>query len=139
MKKLLAACCVAGALVQSGCQTTETDKQAALGAVIGAGAGSVLGHNLGGGKGDNRALGAAAGAVIGGLVANEMAQRDAMQQQMNMMQQQQFIHTVWIENSNGSKTPITLRQTEGGQFIGPRGEYYQGMPSQEQLKKIYGM
>ena len=43
-----------------------------------------------------------------------------------------------VYNSNGSYTPVTLRQ-EGGSYIGPRGERYLHMPSEEQLKRIYGL
>ena len=45
--------------------------------------------------------------------------------------------TVWITNSNGSTTPVTLTR-QGGSYIGPRGEYYAAMPSNEQLRMVYG-
>ena len=45
--------------------------------------------------------------------------------------------TVWISNRNGSKTPVTLRQ-EGPNYVGPSGEYYLGMPTEEQLIMMYG-
>jgi hypothetical protein len=45
--------------------------------------------------------------------------------------------TVWITNSNGSRTVVTLRK-QGGWYIGPRGEYYAGMPANEQLRVVYG-
>jgi uncharacterized protein YcfJ len=127
-------------LTQSGCVTTSEKEQAtALGAGIGAGLGAVLGHNLGGGSGDNRALGAAAGALVGGLAGHQIGTQREQQSQLNYLQQQQFITTVWVENSNGSKTPVQLRQTDGGQYVGPRGEYYTTMPTQEQLRQVYGM
>lgn len=44
---------------------------------------------------------------------------------------------VWINNSDGSKTPITL-QKSGSSYIGPAGEKYTGLPSEEQLKLLYG-
>ena len=43
---------------------------------------------------------------------------------------------IWISNSNGSKTPITL-QKQGSAYIGPAGEKYTGLPSEEQLKLLY--
>jgi len=46
--------------------------------------------------------------------------------------------TAWITNSNGSKTPVTLKQ-EGPYYIGPSGEYYLGMPTEDQLRVLYGM
>ncbi len=45
--------------------------------------------------------------------------------------------TVWITNSNGSRTSVTLTR-EGPWYVGPRGEYYAGMPTNEQLRRAYG-
>jgi uncharacterized protein YcfJ len=130
---------LAGIVMQSGCASLTPEEQSTLiGAGIGAGLGSVLGNNFGGSRND-RELGMAAGALVGGMLGNQSAKQSAMQQQINAVQQQQFVTTVWVENSNGSKTPVVLRQTEGGQYIGPRGEYYSTMPTQDQLKQVYGM
>ncbi len=43
-----------------------------------------------------------------------------------------------VSNSNGSYTPVTLRR-EGGSYIGPRGERYLRMPTEEQLQRVYGL
>ena len=43
-----------------------------------------------------------------------------------------------VSNSNGSTTPVTLRR-EGGTYVGPRGERYLHFPTEEQLKKVYGL
>ena len=45
--------------------------------------------------------------------------------------------TVWITNSNGSQTSVSLRKSGPG-FIGPRGEWYHNMPTNEQLRMVYG-
>jgi hypothetical protein len=45
--------------------------------------------------------------------------------------------TVWITNSNGSKTSVKLTR-QGPWYIGPRGEYYTSMPTNEQLRVAYG-
>ncbi len=45
---------------------------------------------------------------------------------------------VWVMNSNGSMIPVELRRAGGGNYIGPRGEYYSGLPTNEQLRKLYG-
>ena len=45
--------------------------------------------------------------------------------------------TVWITNSNGSQTSVSLRKSGPG-FIGPRGEWYPSMPTNEQLRVVYG-
>ncbi len=141
MKQLIRWLVPAAAVMASGCVTTQQDptlQATALGAGIGAGLGAILGHNLGGG-GNDRALGAAAGALIGGTLARQHAQQAELQRRVDHLQQQQFYTTVWIQNSNGSRTPVLLRMTEGGQYIGPRGEYYPSMPTEEQLRAVYGL
>jgi hypothetical protein len=45
--------------------------------------------------------------------------------------------TVWITNSNGSHTSVQLTR-QGYGYIGPRGEYYDQMPTNEQLRVVYG-
>jgi hypothetical protein len=45
--------------------------------------------------------------------------------------------TVWITNSNGSRTSIKLTKQDPW-YIGPRGEYYTSMPTNEQLRVAYG-
>jgi hypothetical protein len=45
--------------------------------------------------------------------------------------------TIWVTNSNGSTTPVTLTR-QGTSYIGPRGEYYATMPTNEQLRMVYG-
>lgn len=47
---------------------------------------------------------------------------------------------VWITNTNGSRTPVTLtRQRDTGYYIGPKGEYYVVLPTDEQLRPLYGL
>jgi len=45
--------------------------------------------------------------------------------------------TINVQNSNGSYTPVLLRQV-GGRWVGPKGEYYDNLPSVGQLRPIYG-
>lgn len=45
--------------------------------------------------------------------------------------------TINIQNSNGSFTPVLLRQV-GTKWVGPKGEYYDNLPSVGQLRPIYG-
>jgi len=45
--------------------------------------------------------------------------------------------TVWVTNSNGSQTSVRLTR-EGAWYVGPRGEYYSQMPTNEQLRVAYG-
>ena len=46
-------------------------------------------------------------------------------------------YVVNVHNSNGSITPVTLRRA-GSRWIGPRGEEYTSLPSEAQLKPLYG-
>jgi hypothetical protein len=46
-------------------------------------------------------------------------------------------YVINIPNSDGSFTPIKLKKSDNG-YIGPQGEFYQGHPSIEQLKVLYG-
>jgi hypothetical protein len=45
--------------------------------------------------------------------------------------------TVWITNSNGSSTSVQLTRV-GSWYRGPQGEYYASMPTNEQLRAVYG-
>ena len=45
--------------------------------------------------------------------------------------------TVWITNSNGSQSSIRLTKSGPG-YLGPRGEWYPSMPTNEQLRVVYG-
>jgi len=44
---------------------------------------------------------------------------------------------VWIANSNGSRTSVRLKKSGLG-YLGPRGEWYPNMPTNEQLRVVYG-
>ena len=143
MKKVIILGVAVAMMFQAGCatETTPTQNSTLIGAGLGTAAGAVLGNNLGDGhnRGQNRAIGMAAGALVGGVLGNQQGQQKEMRQQLNTVQQNQYISTVWLENANGSRTPIQVRQVEGGQYMGPRGEYYPSMPTQEQLRSVYGM
>lgn len=123
----------------TGCTTTE--QNAGTGAVIGGALGAAAGHNLGHGSGD-RDKGALVGAAVGGLLGHQAGQQKQrageQDQRLNRLEEQQYARTVWIENSNGSKSSVTLRQAAGGAWIGPRGEYYDTFPTESQLKSVYG-
>jgi hypothetical protein len=45
--------------------------------------------------------------------------------------------TVWVTNTNGSRTAVTLTRRSPW-YVGPRGEYYSGIPTNEQLRVVYG-
>jgi hypothetical protein len=45
--------------------------------------------------------------------------------------------TVNITNSNGSVSQVLLRK-QGVGYVGTRGEYYNTLPTGEQLRPVYG-
>ena len=45
--------------------------------------------------------------------------------------------TVRINNKNGSTTSIMMVK-KGNGYVGPQGEYYEAMPTHEQLNALYG-
>jgi len=45
---------------------------------------------------------------------------------------------VEIHNENGSITPVKIRKKDGS-YIGPKGERYEKLPTEEQLKPLYGL
>ena len=47
------------------------------------------------------------------------------------------IYVIQVHNSNGSITPIEIEK-KGNTFIGPKGEHYESLPTEEQLKPVYG-
>ncbi|MFA6185620.1 MAG: hypothetical protein WC770_00180 [Phycisphaerae bacterium] len=47
--------------------------------------------------------------------------------------------TVWITNNNGSQTEVKLIPAVNGGYTGPKGEYYSSMPTEGQLKAVYGL
>ena len=140
----------------------ESDAQ--TGALIGTGAGAGIGQAIGHDTGSTL-VGAGVGAGAGYMIGNEsdkkktkaemenlqqqnmqLQQQNMQMQQQNMQTQQQNMQTqqemnnvtINVTNSNGSITPVTLRR-QGAVYIGPRGETYTSIPTQEQLKQAgYG-
>lgn len=45
--------------------------------------------------------------------------------------------TLWVTNSNGSRISVQLVK-DGPWYVGPRGEYYTSIPTNEQLRVVYG-
>lgn len=130
------------ALGTAGCTSTQTGT--AAGAGVGAGVGAIVGNNIGkAGDDSNRAAGAAIGAVVGGLAGNTMGRQADKQKsidsRLSAAEQASQQQTVWITNSNGSRTPVTLRAGTGGTWIGPKGETYTTMPTEAQLRSLYGL
>jgi hypothetical protein len=120
------------AMFTAGC---ENDAQNT--ALLGAGIGALIG-------GDDAATGAAIGAGAGYLIGDGSDKKKAQQQtqqqtdsQIAQLRAEQQMTNVWITNSNGSQIEVKL-QKSGPNFIGPKGETYTTMPTESQLRPVYG-
>ena len=136
-------------LVMVGCSTSQyqenpsTFNQAAIGAALGAIAGGIIGNNSHGAFGNREGM--VAGAALGGLMGGAMghqtdksnAQMGAMNAQIGAANEAANTTVINVKNSNGSYTPVTMRRL-GNQYVGPRGEYYPALPTEDQLKVAYG-
>jgi len=111
----------------------ESDAQtgAGIGALAGAGIGQLAGRNT-----ESTLIGAAVGGTAGYMIGNEQDKKKA-KAGTNELRQEMDTVTVNVANSNGSITPVKLRQ-QGVGYVGPRGEYYDKLPTSEQLKPVYG-
>lgn len=111
----------------------ESDAQ--TGALIGAAAGAGIGQ-LAGGDTEATLIGAAVGGGTGYIIGNEgdkkkaAADREQIRQEMNTV-------IVNITNSNGSVSQVRLTR-QGVGYVGPRGEYYNQLPTEDQLRPVYG-
>ena len=114
----------------AGCES-DAQTGSAIGALAGAGIGQ-----LAGGDTESTLIGAAIGGGAGYMLGNEQdkkraaADREGLRQEMNIV-------TVNITNSNGSVSQVRLRK-QGVGYVGPRGEYYEKLPTADQLRPIYG-
>jgi hypothetical protein len=119
-----------GLVFVAGCQS-----DAQTGAAIGTAAGAGIGQ-LAGGDTESTLIGAAVGGGAGYLIGNEQdkkkaaADRNSIRREMNTV-------TVNITNSNGSVSPVKLTK-QGVGYVGPRGEYYNELPTEDQLRPVYG-
>ena len=119
-----------GLLFAVGC---ESDAQTGglIGSAAGAGIGQAIGHDT-----TSTILGGVAGGAIGYGVGNERDKKKAAADREQIRAEMCTV-TVWITNSNGSKVPVKLAR-QGAGYVGPRGEYYENMPTEDQLRPVYG-
>ena len=123
-----------GLVFTSGCESSG-QTGAALGGLGGAGLGAIIGHQSGR-TAEGALIGGAVGAGGGYILGNEQDKKKTQAEMSNLRQEMNTV-TVNITNSNGSVTPVTLKK-QGVGYVGPRGEYYNNLPTPEQLKPIYG-
>ncbi|MFC1739334.1 glycine zipper domain-containing protein [Planctomycetota bacterium] len=111
----------------------ESDAQ--TGALLGTGVGAGVGA-LAGGDTEGALIGAAVGGGAGYMLGNE-GDKKKTQAEMDSIRQEMSVVTVNITNSNGSVSQVRLRK-QGVGYIGPRGEYYDHLPGNDELRPVYG-
>jgi len=114
----------------AGCQ-----EGAQTAAVIGTLAGAGIGQ-LAGGDTEATLIGAAVGGGIGYILGNENDKARTQAQMYSLREENNYV-AVNFTNSNGSVSRVRLRK-QGVGYVGTRGEYYAGLPMEEQLRPIYG-
>ena len=133
---------IAFVAVISGCNPyNNAGEGAATGGVIGAVAGSVIGyqsHNAAAGMLIGGAVGAASGAVIGSHIQKPQPPT----QQVVVVQPSSTVYpsgsvAINVPNDNGGYKTVILQRSGNG-YVGPQGEYYDAMPTTEQLSALYG-
>ena len=117
-------------LTAGGCQN-----DAMTGTAVGTLAGGGIGQ-LAGGDTESTLIGAAIGAGAGYIFGNE-SEREKTDNEMRYIRQEMNTSIVKITNSNGSIILVKLRR-QGVGWVGTRGEYYSKLPTEDQLRPVYG-
>ncbi len=126
----LAVVVACGLALTAGCES-DAGNTALIGTAVGAGIGA-----LAGGSTEATLIGGAIGGAVGYGVGNE-SDKKKTRSEIDAVRAEQDVVTVWITNSNGSQQAVRLRK-DGPGYIGPRGERYPSMPTEGQLKPVYG-
>ena len=113
-----------------GCQN-HAQSHMAGGAVIGAGIGQLAGGNT-----EATAIGALIGGTAGYIIGNEADKQEARKERAEIRQEAGYV-TVNMTNSNGSISQVRLKKYGVG-YVGTRGEYYPKLPTEDQLRPVYG-
>jgi uncharacterized protein YcfJ len=119
-----------GPLFLSGCAS-----DAQVGSAVGVLAGASIGQ-IAGGDTESTLIGAAVGGVTGYMLGNESDKMRAQAERAHICEDMRYV-TVHITNSNGSISRVRLRKYGVG-YVGTRGEYYNRLPTEDQLRPVYG-
>jgi len=114
----------------AGCES-DAQTAAAIGSLAGAGIGQLAGRDT-----EATLIGAAVGGGVGYILGNE-SDKQKSQVEMSSIRDEMHYATVNVTNSNGSIVQVRLRKYGVG-YVGTRGEYYAKLPSEDQLRPVYG-
>ena len=126
---LLAVLLVAGTAVLVGCES-DAGTGALIGTGIGAGIGALVGDTEG------ALIGAAVGGGAGYMLGNEGDKKKATADRADIRQEMDVVK-VKVTNSNGSMIMVPVRR-QGVGYVGQRGEYYDHLPTEDELRPVYG-
>jgi len=118
-------------LFAAGCKS-DAQTGAGVGAAAGAGIGQLAGKDT-----ESTLIGAAIGAGAGYIIGDQRDKKKT-QDEMDQLRQEMNTVSVNITNSNGSVSQVKLTK-EGTGYKGPKGEYYDHLPTEQELKQAgYG-
>lgn len=136
---LLIVAVFAGLTFVAGCET-DAQTGALLGTAIGVGVGQAIGRDT-----EGTLIGAAIGAGAGYIIGNESDKKKARTEPKPEIVQSPAktdtgnYTTVNVQNDNGSVSPVKLKK-QGVGYVGPKGEYYDHLPAEEELRLAgYGL
>lgn len=117
-------------ILAGGCRN-HAQSHMAGGAVAGAGIGQ-----LAGGDTEATAIGTLIGGTAGYIIGNEADKQEARKERAEIRKETDYV-TVNMTNSNGSISQVHLKKYGVG-YLGTRGEYYPKLPTEDQLRPVYG-
>lgn len=128
---------VFGLVFLVGCSNGITGNPRTDSAILGAGVGAAAGQTFGRDT-QGTLIGAGLGGLTGYMIGGQIEQQQRTQEEVNRMRGEMNTVTIWVTNSNGSQIPVRLQKDGYGGYIGPRGERYRTLPSEDQLRMVYG-
>ncbi|MBN2591129.1 MAG: hypothetical protein JXA96_14780 [Sedimentisphaerales bacterium] len=130
-------------LFNTGCGEGAKLKPIYNSAILGAIVGGIVGY-----QSDETGEGVAIGASVFALgeILSQIDDNPSPQKQKDESTAKKTIvrekiketYIIQIHNDNGSITPVEIIK-DGDRFIGPTGEQYDTLPTEEQLKPFYGL
>jgi len=130
MTILMVAAVSLGLAFAAGCES-DAQTGALMGTAAGAGVGALAGGNT-----EGTLVGAAVGGGVGYILGNEQDKKKT-RTEMDSLRHEMSTVMVKVTNSNGSVVQVPLRK-QGVGYVGPRGEYYDKLPTEDQLRPVYG-